>query len=61
MQKLNASMSAWTVLTLIFITLKLCGVIEWSWVWVFMPMWFMPVLGLVFILLSVFLVNREGK
>ncbi len=59
--KLNASMSAWTVLTIIFITLKLCGVIEWSWLWVFMPMWFIPALGLVFILLSMFLVKPDGK
>lgn len=27
------------VLTLIFITLKLCGVIEWSWLWVLAPLW----------------------
>ena len=26
-------------LTLIFITLKLCGVIDWSWVWVLSPIW----------------------
>jgi len=24
---------------LIFLTLKLCGVITWSWVWVFAPLW----------------------
>ena len=26
-------------LTLIFITLKLCHVIDWSWVWVLAPLW----------------------
>ena len=26
-------------LTLIFITLKLCGIIDWSWVWVLSPIW----------------------
>ena len=26
-------------LTTIFIVLKLCGAIEWSWVWVLSPMW----------------------
>lgn len=26
-------------LTLIFITLKLCGVINWSWLWVLSPIW----------------------
>ncbi len=27
------------LLTLIFITLKLCGVIHWSWWWVTLPLW----------------------
>lgn len=27
------------LLTIVFIVLKLCGVIDWSWVWVFSPMW----------------------
>ena len=26
-------------LTLIFITLKLCHVIDWSWIWVLAPLW----------------------
>lgn len=28
------------LLTIVFITLKLCGVIDWSWWWVFMPVIF---------------------
>lgn len=28
-----------SVLFLIFMTLKLCGVIDWSWWWVFAPFW----------------------
>ena len=28
-----------TLLGLIFITLKLCGVITWSWWWVTAPLW----------------------
>ena len=27
------------LLTMIFVTLKLCGVIEWKWVWVISPLW----------------------
>lgn len=27
------------LLTIAFIVLKLCGVINWSWIWVFSPMW----------------------
>ena len=26
-------------MALIFITLKLCGVIDWSWIWVLAPLW----------------------
>lgn len=28
-----------TLLTLLFITLKLTGVIAWPWVWVLAPLW----------------------
>ena len=28
-----------TLLTLVFITLKLVGVIAWPWVWVLAPLW----------------------
>jgi ABC-type nickel/cobalt efflux system permease component RcnA len=27
------------LLTIVFITLKLCGVINWSWWWVLSPLW----------------------
>ena len=27
------------LLTIVFITLKLCGVISWNWVWVLAPIW----------------------
>lgn len=27
------------ILTIIFVVLKLCRVIEWSWVWVLAPFW----------------------
>lgn len=28
-----------SLLAIVFITLKLCGVIEWSWWWVTAPLW----------------------
>ena len=28
-----------TLLTIVFITLKLCNVIGWSWIWVLSPIW----------------------
>ena len=30
-------MKTTTVLTIVFIVLKLCGVINWSWFWVLFP------------------------
>jgi len=35
----NSGMGICGVLTVIFIVLKCLGVIEWSWVWVFSPLW----------------------
>lgn len=38
------------ILTLIFITLKLLGVINWSWVWVLAPAWIPVAIVLVILL-----------
>ena len=41
------------LLTIVFVTLKLIGVIDWSWVWILAPLWggfmlfFMMVFGLI--------------
>lgn len=37
-----------SLLTLIFITLKLIGVIEWSWLWVLSPIW-IPIIFVLFL------------
>ena len=39
------------LLTLIFIVLKLCGVIAWSWWWVLSPLWIPVAIALVVVLL----------
>jgi len=39
------------LLTLVFIVLKLCGVIKWSWIWVLSPMWISLVVVIVLALL----------
>lgn len=39
------------VLTIIFVILKLTKHINWSWVWVFSPLWISFVLGVLFWLL----------
>jgi Flp pilus assembly protein TadB len=35
------------LLTVAFIVLKLCGVIDWSWAWVLSPIWISAIIGLV--------------
>lgn len=35
----NNSIGFTGLLTIVFITLKLCGVISWGWVWVLSPLW----------------------
>lgn len=34
------------ILGVVFIILKLCGVIAWSWFWVLSPFWIMLLIGL---------------
>ena len=36
-----------TVLTLIFIVLKLVGVIDWKWAWVLAPTWIVLALNII--------------
>lgn len=40
------------LLALLFIGLKLGGVIAWSWIWVLSPLWIIPVIILVVVLLG---------
>lgn len=38
-----------TVLTIVFVVLKLIGTIEWPWIWVLSPLWIGTVIVLVII------------
>lgn len=50
------------LLFLVFLTLKLCGVIAWSWVWVTAPLWIGLAIGLSIMLIGlvVLLVFNRG-
>lgn len=45
------------LLTIVFIVLKLCGIIKWSWLWVLAPLWinaaFVILLLIIYVILSV--------
>lgn len=40
------------LMTVVFITLKLVGVITWSWLWVMAPLWIPFCIGLLLILFA---------
>lgn len=40
-----------TLLTVVFVILKLTGVIAWSWLWVLSPLWISFAIGLAIFLL----------
>jgi Flp pilus assembly protein TadB len=43
------------VLLVVFVVLKLVGVVDWSWLWVLSPLWIPILLALlIFILISIF-------
>lgn len=44
------------LLCIVFITLKLCGVINWSWLWVLSPLWIPIAITLVFVLVGIVII-----
>ena len=48
------------LLTLIFITLKLLHIIDWSWWWVLAPIWVNLVLGTILVLIIVIIAIRRA-
>lgn len=55
----NTSISLGTVLFIVFLILKLCGTITWSWWWVTAPLWIPAGLALILIAL-VAIIFPEG-
>ena len=47
------------LLTIVFIVLKLTGVIEWSWVWVLSPIWIGAACSVVFIIVALVAYHRH--
>ena len=45
------------VLTIIFVILKLIGVIKWSWVWVLAPLWISVCLSLIIYLIGLLIIG----
>ena len=49
------------LLTIVFIVLKLCGVITWSWWWVLSPLWISTILVVIIIAIFVVVHIHEEK
>lgn len=47
-----------TLLAILFIGLKLGGVIAWSWLWVLSPLWIIPVVLLILFLIGAWASSR---
>jgi hypothetical protein len=43
------------LLGLVFVILKLCNIIDWSWWWVTLPFWVSPAIGFVYVITVVIL------
>ena len=49
-------------LTILFIALKLCGVIDWSWKWVLAPIWITAIVtGIIFLIYVLVLIVKEAR
>ena len=54
----QASTGSWpiaTILTIVFVVLKLTDIIDWSWLWVVSPLWISAAFG--FFMLFIFAVT----
>lgn len=48
----KSGVSGTTLLQIAFIVLKLCGVINWKWIWVLAPTWIIIILAFVLALIE---------
>lgn len=55
------NLGCFTTLFFIFLVLKLCSVITWSWWWVTAPIWIPTSIGLVALMIALFLIYKNCK
>ena len=48
-----------SLLFMIFLVLKLCNVIQWSWVWVTAPLWINAIIYITFIIIATIIKMRN--
>lgn len=47
------------LLTIVFIILKLCGIITWSWWWVLSPLWISAILWVILVVIVLLAGGRK--
>lgn len=50
-----------SLLTIAFIVLKLCNVINWPWIWVLAPLWISILLVLIITVVVVAVIYKNGR
>ena len=55
----RSGLSTWDILLIVFIVLKLIGVINWGWGWVLAPLWIPVVIVIIGFLIS--LISEIGR
>lgn len=48
-------------LTIVFIVLKLCKLINWSWLWVLSPMWITILLAIITFIVVIIILKVKEK
>jgi ABC-type siderophore export system fused ATPase/permease subunit len=55
----NGSVSFIELLQIVFIVLKLCGIINWSWVWVLSPLWISITVMIIVVFIFAIKIRRD--
>ena len=48
------------LLTIVFVVLKLCKVIDWSWLWVLSPIWISAAFILIIVVIMIIYAKKSG-
>ena len=57
----SSSLGICGVLTIVFIVLKLVGVINWSWLWVLCPLWINILLAIIVLVVILIIDKRTNN
>ena len=61
MENNSSNINVFELITIIFIVLKLCKLIKWSWLWVLSPLWIYAIICFLIILFKETYKNGKNK